>query len=328
VVAGLVERVGGHRAVGELRLAAASTDRFADGFEQDGLGVLVAGEEPVVAVEAAAGGRVAELDVGGGEARDDALVGLAKRVGSSPGASGSGEGSALATSAAASAMSSVTWSAVGSVCAVKMPPRRPLASRVRPRRMRPTMSVDGSQPWSSSGIPSSRRTMSSTRDIGLAAVGRREADRVVGHLDTARRPTRHTIFTGGLVMVQMTTGPGGEGRYVAPLGEIPAPDRGRYSSFGPWWSDHVVQSADRSWFSRRDFVLTLRDKEGGGHVDASIDDRWALLTRREGLGWSYETEGQGHRALEGNVALAAVRQIAYEVECTLTSQLPELWRGR
>jgi hypothetical protein len=74
--------------------------------------------------------------------------------------------------------------------------------------------------------------------------------------------------------------------------------------------------------------LTLRDKEGGGHVDASIDDRWALLTRREGLGWSYETEGQGHRALEGNVALAAVRQIAYEVECTLTSQLPELWRGR
>jgi hypothetical protein len=140
--------------------------------------------------------------------------------------------------------------------------------------------------------------------------------------------SRHTIFNGGLVMVQMSTGPGSEGRYIAPLGDIPPPSRGHYTSFGPWWADDVVQSGDRSWFSRRDFVLTLRDKEGGGHVDASIDDRWARLTRREGLGWTYETEGQGHRALEGNVALAAVRQIAYEVERTLTAQLPELWHGR
>jgi hypothetical protein len=92
--------------------------------------------------------------------------------------------------------------------------------------------------------------------------------------------------------------------------------------FDRWWQEPVTRDAHGNLFSRRDYVLTLSNQDGGAHVDPALNDAWAALTRDNSLGWI--AVGPAGSAPLGTPAFASVRQIAYEVARTLQSQLSHL----
>lgn len=135
-------------------------------------------------------------------------------------------------------------------------------------------------------------------------------------LDTAQPiDPKNLANTPGLLMMRATwTGDGGvQGDYVAPLGmERPFPPR--ISRFTAWW-DNPVMKVDGTW-SRKQLVLILANREGGAHIDPSLDERYEALARRNGLGWRAVGSGQSDPFV-GNAVSLAVRQVAYEVLETL-----------
>lgn len=86
-------------------------------------------------------------------------------------------------------------------------------------------------------------------------------------------------------------------------------------------------------FTREEFVLFMAHKVGGAHVDPEIKQHFKALTQLNSLGWVRIHEdgkpGVGVPAAPGQQGLgnpipANVRQIAYEVEHTVSEQLTYL----
>jgi SEC-C motif len=137
--------------------------------------------------------------------------------------------------------------------------------------------------------------------------------------------------TNGLAVVKATAG-GGQGataQYVPPLEKFPAGRANRPVDFERWWETPVTKDGNNNLFSRRNFVMTVANKEGGAHVDPKLNSAYRQITEDNSLGIASfetlpETEERLERAAEGNVALASVRQIAWEVVSTLRQQTPFL----
>ncbi len=123
----------------------------------------------------------------------------------------------------------------------------------------------------------------------------------------------------GLASLRVTTGVGA--KYVALLGNRSSPPGQK--PFTPWWNDPVTKDNEGRLFARRDYVLNVANKEGGAHVDPTLEETWANLTRENTLGWFSSTETDRDVPLD-SPALATIRQIAYEVEQTLRGQLAHL----
>ncbi len=140
-------------------------------------------------------------------------------------------------------------------------------------------------------------------------------------MDTASviRPDNE-LSTPGLVLFKLE---GGElPAYDAPLGDLSPPRMGKAKLFDPWWNDPVTK-ASNGLFARRDYILKVANKEGGAHVDPALDKEWAGLTRDNALGWQLVSDGGATEPM-GSPVLPSVRQIAYEVDQTLRSQLAHL----
>jgi len=140
--------------------------------------------------------------------------------------------------------------------------------------------------------------------------------------DTSAHPAAGAILVGssGLAMQRVSAGPSGGGRYV-PIGDDPSPDRRRPPvGFDDWWTRPYQIGSD--YFSRKDIVLHVANKEGGVHVDTSLDQLYANLMRGNLAGWQYRVDGDLEADFEGNIALANLRQIARELRRTITEQLP------
>jgi len=137
----------------------------------------------------------------------------------------------------------------------------------------------------------------------------------LGFLDTAEPINPNNLLpTPGLVLMEATvTSEGAAGRYVAPL-DLDRPSGSRVIAFAEWWHNAVMR-VDGTW-SRKKLVLTLANKEGGAHVDPSLNHRYETLAKRNGLGWTAASD-KGHQPFAGNAVAAAVRQVAYEVLQTL-----------
>jgi hypothetical protein len=120
----------------------------------------------------------------------------------------------------------------------------------------------------------------------------------------------NVLPTLGLVMMVPV---GGYPRYVAPLGNLPPPSVRPPADFAAWWNNEVTKDKNRNLWSRKSFVLTLANKEGGAHVDPSLNDNYEALVRHNGLAWLTNSPDGSLRPLEGSPAAPAVRQIAYEV---------------
>jgi hypothetical protein len=131
--------------------------------------------------------------------------------------------------------------------------------------------------------------------------------------------------TPGLVIGKVTTGPGGGGDYVAPLGELLGPNRQHPpAQFKDWWERPVTKDSAGILISRKDYVLWVSNKSGGSHVDPELPTAYAELINGNSLGWQYVAADAPDKPFDRDPALAAVRQIAYEIEKTLSEQIPTL----
>lgn len=84
-----------------------------------------------------------------------------------------------------------------------------------------------------------------------------------------------------------------------------------------------VVRGDESFFTRRQIVLALANKDGGAHVDPILNDAYYRLSRTEGLGWKV-VDAMGERTMEHTPELATMRQIAHEVLMTLHGEFPDV----
>ena len=110
---------------------------------------------------------------------------------------------------------------------------------------------------------------------------------------------------------------------------LPLLDDGPFSrkaSFELWWNGIVFVDKNRNEFSRKDIVLSLANKEGGAHVDKTLDVKYADLRKGNSLGW-YDVTPDGVQTPSEDQVPASMRQIAHEVLKTLV-QAYECHRGK
>jgi hypothetical protein len=96
--------------------------------------------------------------------------------------------------------------------------------------------------------------------------------------------------------------------------------------FDVWWDKEIIFRDDAGLFpNRRRLVDSMRNQDGGGHVDTEITDSGYISISRESL-WKLMYEGKltplnmlGH--------LALMRQIAWEVQMTINGKLVTVGDG-
>jgi hypothetical protein len=109
--------------------------------------------------------------------------------------------------------------------------------------------------------------------------------------------------------------------YRAPLGHDLA--KMRSVIFKRWWEQTVYDSEKPGLrLSRKNLVLSLRDQDGGGHVDGALTDE--AYSRYSKLGdhaaWNSEGTFFGRAALgTQNLHWLTMRQIAWELDHALTA---------
>lgn len=115
-------------------------------------------------------------------------------------------------------------------------------------------------------------------------------------------------------LIQMAFGP--SGALYLPFLDDPNPDGpARKSTFNDWWDLPVFRTGENRILSRKDLILIISNQDGGAHVDPSLNETYAELTRGPGMMWIYEGEKESYKVRPPE--LAAVRQIAHEVIKTL-----------
>ena len=94
--------------------------------------------------------------------------------------------------------------------------------------------------------------------------------------------------------------------------------------FDAWWTTPVVETSELQYLSRESLVTIMANQDGGAHVDPEIDAEYEALTvdnfgRHIEIGYNLpdKTMGGDIPPINGNVAAASVRQIAYELLKTL-----------
>ena len=134
-------------------------------------------------------------------------------------------------------------------------------------------------------------------------------------------PPGTIVLHSGITVTQMNGGGPRPGvAFAAPLDDV-APERiGPPVEFAQWWKPVILTDMQGNSFSRQTFVLALANKDGGAHVDPSLDASYAALVKANSLGRMGAGPGEELRPLL-NIALASVRQIAHELLRTLDREL-------
>ncbi len=85
-----------------------------------------------------------------------------------------------------------------------------------------------------------------------------------------------------------------------------------FISFQRWWDEEIIiVDNKKNWFTRKDLILSVVNKDGGAHVDATLDQPYYQLSRKNSIGWVYSNNKE-NLPLE-NIVLTSIRQIAFEV---------------
>lgn len=116
-----------------------------------------------------------------------------------------------------------------------------------------------------------------------------------------------------LVMLRLTSGEGA--KYIPKLGDGPLPPH--QVQFHTWWEDEkIYREPDTHFLNRRRLVWSLRDQEGGGHLDAEITDpAYIRFSRETEGGWITSVNGVERKVMDGH--LATMRHIAWEIQETV-----------
>jgi hypothetical protein len=144
-------------------------------------------------------------------------------------------------------------------------------------------------------------------------------------LDTAILPDPSWVdFSCGLCRLSGDgEGPSLVMRYAAPLADLGPDRRHPPAAFLDWWNEPVLADRLGHDFSRADFISRVANQDGGTHVDAELEESYRALTRENSM---QIVSGQGMLGFHvgptlageadppgSSIALASVRQIAYEV---------------
>ncbi len=137
-------------------------------------------------------------------------------------------------------------------------------------------------------------------------------------LDTAEpiNPNNALPTPGLVTMLATATGDGGDLQYIAPLEMERASGPAQKIPFAGWWNNPVMK-VDGTWSRHSLVVRSLANREGGGHVDPHLDERYEAIAKHNAVGWTALSAGSEEPA-RGDVVAAAVRQISYEVLESLT----------
>lgn len=113
-------------------------------------------------------------------------------------------------------------------------------------------------------------------------------------------------------LVQVLVGPNGS----TPLPLLDGGPFNRKINFDPWWNGIVFVDKNKNEFSRKDIVLTLANKEGGAHVDTTLDQKYVDLRKNNSLNW-FNVDSDGKHTPSADQVPVTMRQIAHEVLKTL-----------
>jgi hypothetical protein len=112
----------------------------------------------------------------------------------------------------------------------------------------------------------------------------------------------------------------GKNKYIPYLDE-PIPGHAKYVSLSEYWNRVILVDGQGNSFTRSDIVLAVSNKDGGAHVDPSLDEKYIKLSRKNSMGFR---SGMGNdlKKFEG-VELAVIRQIGHELIRTLDPDSPQ-----
>lgn len=138
------------------------------------------------------------------------------------------------------------------------------------------------------------------------------------HFDNLRKKNRENFLHIGLPMATIKFGKNGS--TYAPLFEnlknIPNATIAKVK-FQQWWEGKVYENANRYKLSRKNLVSTLRNQDGGGHIDDHIrDGAYHFLSMNPLQSFSVDME-TGQSTPTRNAHWATMRQVAWELDESL-----------
>jgi hypothetical protein len=152
----------------------------------------------------------------------------------------------------------------------------------------------------------------------LSQVGRKQ----IGFVNTCRGIDPKNLLTEAPLVIMRMSGSGME--YCPRLADDPFPaPSDPILRFSKWWEMPVLRDKERRLFSRKNIVWHMRNGEGGGHVDPTIDEQFADFERNNSMGWYVRLNGKEF-APEYSPIYATARQIAWEVKQTLRNNCSDL----
>ena len=97
----------------------------------------------------------------------------------------------------------------------------------------------------------------------------------------------------------------------------------KWLPFTKWWEEAVLKDRSGLMLSRRNLVFSLRDQDGGSHVDEKLTDQaYTSFAKQHGAGWWFQKAGSNPTAIGKDVHRYTMRQIAWEVMQTLQILIP------
>ncbi|MGP8189074.1 MAG: hypothetical protein ACLQG5_04040, partial [Methanobacterium sp.] len=132
---------------------------------------------------------------------------------------------------------------------------------------------------------------------------------------------RDILAKSTLAHMFMTFGNGeGNCEYLPNLNENPVTKKNVKVSFEDWWDKEVIKDMSGTTFTRNELVTKVCNQDGGAHIDAKLNKKYADLTRNNSMKITYQINDKGGPIPD--VELASVRQISYEVLKSLKDEFP------
>jgi hypothetical protein len=108
------------------------------------------------------------------------------------------------------------------------------------------------------------------------------------------------------LLLQLSFGPNGL-KYLPNLDES-SHTRIFFMIFDDWWNQ-IIFDDKNNYFTRRDVILFVANKDGGAHLDPEISESYAKISKYNSIGWEDEN---GNSPLN-NPLYSAIRVIAQEL---------------
>jgi hypothetical protein len=150
------------------------------------------------------------------------------------------------------------------------------------------------------------------------------------YVDTVEKTNpKNLLITTNYLLYRVT--PTG-GKYKPILGDGPMGLNLKPRYFNNWWGIEVHKENEISW-CRKDFILTLANKEGGSHVDPEVlleydrvknGGNQVFMREERNVDEASELASIALKPFPGNMALVGARQVAFEVLETLKNNWGEI----